>query len=262
MSPTALVTGGGRGIGRAIAATLTRAGWSVAVTGRTADSLEDAVRSGDAALALPGDATDRVAVVEAVRRTEAELGQLDLLVANAGRFTVAGPLWHSDPDEWWRDVEVNLRGPQLALWAGLATMVPRGAGRIVVLGSGIGTEGMPYSSAYSSSKAAVMRLVESVAGELEGTGVAVFVISPGMVATEMTQFPEEYLEHYPDWRDLALTEGVPPERAAELILELASGRHDALNGRFVRLTTDLAASAVPAEDAGTLRLIGLPTRSE
>ncbi|MDT7548239.1 MAG: hypothetical protein QOE84_633, partial [Actinomycetota bacterium] len=99
---TALVTGGGRGIGRAIAATLTRAGWAVAVTGRTEASLRQAVDAGNAVLALPGDATDRTAVAEAVRRTEGELGPLDLLVANAGRFTVAGPLWDSDADEWWR----------------------------------------------------------------------------------------------------------------------------------------------------------------
>jgi NAD(P)-dependent dehydrogenase (short-subunit alcohol dehydrogenase family) len=118
---------------------------------------------------------------------------------------------------------------------------------------------MPFASAYSVSKTGVMRLVESVAGELEGTGVAVFVISPGMVATEMTQFPEAFLAHYPDWRDMAATEGVPPERAAELVLELASGRHDALSGRFIRLTTDLAASAAAGEDSGTLRLIALPT---
>jgi NAD(P)-dependent dehydrogenase (short-subunit alcohol dehydrogenase family) len=256
---TALVTGGGRGIGRTIAAELTRAGWSVAVTGRTAQSLDDAVRSGDAALGVAGDVTDRGAVEHAVLRAEAELGPLDLIVANAGRFASAGPIWAHDPDEWWRDTEVNLRGVQLALWAGLRAMVPRRKGRIVVLGSGIGTAGMPFASSYSVSKTGVMRLVESVAGELEGTGVSVFVISPGMVATEMTQFPEAFLEHYPDWRDMAATEGVPPERAAELVLELASGRHDALSGRFVRLTTDLAASASAGEDDGTLRLIALPT---
>jgi NAD(P)-dependent dehydrogenase (short-subunit alcohol dehydrogenase family) len=258
----ALVTGGARGIGRAIASTLTRAGWSVAVTGRTEASLAEAVNAGDAALALPGDASARADVEAAVLRTVDELGPLDLVVANAGRFSAAGPIWESDPDDWWRDVEVNLRGPQLALWAGLGVMVPRGSGRIVVLGSGIGAAGMPFASAYSVSKAAVMRLVESVAGELDGTGVSAFVISPGMVATEMTQFPEAYLEHYPDWRDLAATTGVPPERAAELILELASGRHDALSGRFVRLTTDLAASARPTEEAGTLRLVALPTQTE
>lgn len=261
MSAVALVTGGGRGIGRTIAATLTAAGWQVAVTGRTAQSLEDAVAAGDAALALPGDAADKAAVRDAVSRTEAELGPIELLVANAGRFTAAGPVWEGDPDDWWADVTVNLRGPQLGLWAALPAMVARGSGRVIILGSGIGTEGMPYSSAYSTSKAAVMRLAESVAGELIGTGVSVFVISPGLVKTDMTDFPETYLAHYPDWRGIADSEGVPPQRAAGLILELASGRHDAASGRYFRLITDLdrAASAAGSDDtAGTLRLLPLP----
>ena len=257
MSGTALVTGGGRGIGRTIARALTREGYRVAVTGRTTTSLDEAVAAGDAALCLPGDASDRRDVDDAVRRTESELGPLDLVVANAGRFSAAGPIWESDPDDWWRDVEVNLRGPQLALWAALQTMVPRGRGRIVVLGSGIGAEGAPYASAYSSSKAAVMRLVESVAAEVEDTPISVFVISPGLVATDMTQFPEAFLAHYPDWRDIAQRQGLPPERAAQLVLELASGRYDALSGRFLRTTTDLdeAVAAATEEPPGTLRVV-------
>ena len=257
MSGTALVTGGGRGIGRTVARTLTAAGYAVAVTGRTPGPLEEAVAAGDAALALPGDAASRADVETAVRRTEEELGRLDLLVANAGRFSAAGPIWESDPEDWWRDVEVNLRGPQLALWAALSTMVPRGSGRIVVLGSGIGAEGAPYASAYSASKAAVMRLVESVAAEVEDCPISMFVISPGLVATDMTQFPEAFLAHYPDWRDIAQRQGIPPERAAELVLALASGQYDALSGRFLRTTTDLeeAAAAAAEEAPGTLRVV-------
>jgi NAD(P)-dependent dehydrogenase (short-subunit alcohol dehydrogenase family) len=254
----ALVTGGGRGIGRTIARTLTADGFAVAVTGRTRGPLDEAVAAGDAALALPGDASVRADVEAAVRRTETELGPLDLVVANAGRFTAAGPIWESDPDEWWRDVEVNLRGPQLALWAALSTMVPRGRGRVVVLGSGIGAEGAPHASGYSVSKAGVLRLVESVAGEVVGTGVAVFAISPGLVATDMTQFPESFLAHYPDWRELAAREGIPPERAADLVVRLASGDFDALSGRFVRLNVDLdvaRAAATVAEEPGTLRVV-------
>lgn len=263
MTGVALVTGGGRGIGLTISRELTAARYRVAVTGRTASALDAAVASGDAALALPGDATSPTDVEAVVRRCEDELGPLDLVVANAGAFTAAGPVWESEPDDWWGDVAVNLRGPHLALWAGLKVMVPRGRGRVVVLGSGIGAQGHPWASAYSASKAAVMRLVESVAGELEGTGVAVFVISPGLVATDMTDFPEAFLERYPDWRGLARREGVPPELAAQLVVELASGEHDALSGRFVRPITDLAAASALCgtdEDAGTLRLLALPQR--
>jgi NAD(P)-dependent dehydrogenase (short-subunit alcohol dehydrogenase family) len=135
-------------------------------------------------------------------------------------------------------------------------MVPRGSGRIVVLGSGIGTEGTPYASGYSTSKAAVMRLVESVAAEVEDTPISLFVISPGLVATDMTQFPEAFLAHYPDWRDIAQRQGVPPERAAQLVLSLASGEYDKLSGRFLRPDTDLptALAAAADEAPGTLRL--------
>jgi len=114
------------------------------------------------------------------------------------------------------------------------------------------------------SKAALMRLFDSVAGELEGTGVSVFVISPGLVATEMTEFPEAYLERYPDWRGLSQREGVPPELAANLIVHLATDRPKALSGRFVRPNTDLDAAAhavAEDEDVGLLVLSPLPTRS-
>jgi len=261
MTGVALVTGGGRGIGRTIAATLSAAGWTVAITGRTASALDGAVAAGAAALALPGDATDPVAVADAVRRTESELGPIDLVVANAGRFSAAGPIWHGDVDDWWRDLEVNLRGPQLVLAAALPAMVARGSGRVIALGSGIGLEGNPFASGYSVAKAGLQRLFESVAGELEGTGVSVFVISPGLVQTDMTDFPEAFLAHYPDWRGIAATEGIPPERAAQLVLALASGAHDRLSGRFVRVTTALGAAADVVEsdpELGLLRMRPLP----
>ncbi|MGZ6793561.1 MAG: SDR family oxidoreductase [Mycobacteriales bacterium] len=236
---SALVTGGGRGIGRVVARELTAAGRQVVVTGRTQASLDETVAAGDAALGVPGDATDPADVRAAVAAAE-RLGTLELAVANAGLFTAAGPLWETDPADWWRDVEVNLRGPLLLLHAVLGGMVARGAGRVVLLGSGYGTEALPFGSAYATSKAALMRLADSVAGELAGTGVSVFVISPGLVATDMTAFPEAFLAAYPDLRGKALREGRPAEQAARLVVELASGRHDALSGRFVHVRDDLA----------------------
>jgi hypothetical protein len=127
----ALVTGRRRGLGRAVALALGAAGCAVAVTGRTAEHLDATVGAlAGRGLALPGDATDRSAVEQAVRRTTAELGPVDLLVANAGRFATGGPVWESDPDDWWRDVEVNLRGPLLAFSAVLPGMVERGHGHV------------------------------------------------------------------------------------------------------------------------------------
>jgi NAD(P)-dependent dehydrogenase (short-subunit alcohol dehydrogenase family) len=253
---TALVTGGGRGLGRQIALALAGQGWRVAVTGRDPGPLADVVAAG-ASLALPGDVTDRAAVEAAVRMTTDELGPVDLLVANAGRFATGGPLWESDPDDWWRDVEVNLRGVSLPLWAVLPAMVARGAGRVVVLGSGFGNAGSPHGSAYGVGKTAVHRLVESVAAELAGTGVVALAVSPGRARTDMTLgFPEGFTDRNPAY--LAPPEGgwSPPEAVASLVLRIAAGELDGLSGRFVHVRTDVAAAlASPDPDAGVLRLV-------
>ena len=254
----ALVTGGSRGLGRAAARALTSSGWQVAVTGRGAGALDEVVASGDAALALPGDGTDRASVSEAVRRTQDELGPVDLLVANAGSFAAGGRLWETDPDLWWRDVEVNLRGPALALHAVLPAMVERGSGRVVVLGSGMGAVPTAGASAYSTSKAAVLRLVDTVAAELAGTGVVVLAVSPGMVPTDMTRgFPEGFLQVRPELRDPAPDAWREAGAFTGLLLRIASGQLDPLHGRFVHVRDDVEALLAAAEDdpsAGTLRL--------
>jgi len=251
---TALVTGGGRGLGRAIARSLSQDGWRVAVTGRDAAVLDEAVAAGDAHLALPGDATDRDAVVVAVAQA-----QPDLVVANVGRFGTGGPLWESDPDDWWRDVEVNLRGVQLALWAALPAMVARGSGRVVALGSGFGNTSAAHGSGYGVSKAAVHRLVESVAAELAGTGVTAFSVSPGRARTDMTlAFPPGFTEANPAFLEPPADGWAPPEAVAALVRRIATGELDALTGRFLHITTDLAAALAAAGDPakGTLRLVG------
>jgi NAD(P)-dependent dehydrogenase (short-subunit alcohol dehydrogenase family) len=253
----ALVTGGSRGLGRAAARALTSSGWQVAVTGRDADALEEAVGGGDAALGLRGDATDRAATAEAARRTQDELGPVDLLVANAGSFAAGGRLWDTDPDLWWRDVEVNLRGTALALHAVLPAMVERGSGRVVVLGSGMGVVPTPGASAYASSKAAVLRLVDTVAAELQGTGVLVLAVSPGMVPTDMTRgFPEGFLRVRPELRDPAPGAWREAGAFTGLLLRIAAGELDPLHGRFVHVRDDVDQLLAADQDAeaGTLRL--------
>lgn len=259
---SALITGGGRGLGRAAALALAAVGMSVAVTGRTPAVLDDVVAqvsaSGGRALALPGDATDREAVSAAVQRAETELGPLDLLVANAGRFATGGPLWQSDPDDWWRDVEVNVRSLALCLWAALPGMVSRGAGRVVALGSGFGNRPYPHASGYSVGKTAVHRLVESVAGELAGTGVVVLSVSPGFVPTDMTRgFPSTFTAAHPGFADPEADRWTPPEAFTEMLGRIAVGELDALSGRFVHVTTDVAAALQRADEdePGTLRTV-------
>lgn len=257
MSGVALVTGGSRGLGREAARALTADGWSVAVTGRDAAALDEVLAAGEAALALPGDATDRSVVAEAVHRVQDELGPIDLLLANAGAFAAGGRLWESDPDTWWRDVEVNLRGPQLALHAVLPAMVERGSGRVVVMGSGMGARPTPGASAYACSKVALARLVDTVAEELAGTGVVVIAVSPGMVPTDMTHgFPEGFLQLRPDLRDPEPAMWTPPAAFVALLRRIVAGELDALSGRFVHVKDDLdTALAATGGEPGTLRLV-------
>ena len=110
-----LITGGGRGLGRAFAVALAQAGARVAVTARSEAELTQTVelirQAGGRALALPANVTDHHAVVEAVAAAESQLGPIDVLINGAGSFQALGSAAQVDPDEWWREVEINLRGP-------------------------------------------------------------------------------------------------------------------------------------------------------
>ena len=216
----ALVTGGGRGIGANVARELAAAGMEVAVSGRTSEQVE-AVAAEIGGRALVGDVTDR----EDVERWFAELGPVDLLVANAGTGNRGGPPWELDPREWWRTFEVNMLGVHLCCNAVIPGMLERGSGRIVIVGSGSAYLPGASETAYTSSKAAVCRYGETLANAL-GDRIPVFVISPGMVRTEMTaDFPDDA-----PW--------TPPECAPALVRALASGEFDALSGRYLHAEHD------------------------
>ena len=240
----ALVTGGGRGIGARIARELASAGMRVAVTGRTREQVE-AVAEEIGGLALVGDASRR----KDVERWVAEAGDVDLLVANAGIATWEQHAWEEDTDEWWHVLEVNVLGVYLCCRAVIPGMIERGRGRIVITGSGASYLPGTKNSAYAASKAAVGRFGEVLAKQLEPDGIPVFVISPGLVRTEMTE------EAFPD--DAPWT---PPELAPRLVRALASGRGDALSGRYVHAEHDdvdeLAARAdeIHRDDLNAIRL--------
>jgi len=160
----AIVTGGGRGIGKEIAMGLARAGASVAVVARSGDQLAETVgeieQLDSRAISVTTDVSDPRAVERMMLEVEASLGSVDLLVNNAGLPGPIGPTWETDPDDWWRCLEVNLRGPMLCSRAALPGMIGRGGGRIVNVASGAGTFAIPYLGAYVTSKAALIRLTE------------------------------------------------------------------------------------------------------
>jgi NAD(P)-dependent dehydrogenase (short-subunit alcohol dehydrogenase family) len=216
----ALVTGGGRGIGANIARSLAGDGWDVVVAARTRDEIERvADEIGGRAVEL--DVRSR----ESVDRAVAEAGTVELLVANAGAGDHA-TTWEADPEDWWRTFEINVLGVHLCCVAVIPDMLARGSGRIVITGSGASYLPGATATAYPASKAAVCRYGETLNNELEGR-IPVFVISPGLVRTAMT---EDAFDDDAPW--------TPPELAPELVRKLATGRYDALAGRYLHAEHD------------------------
>ncbi len=260
----AIVTGAGRGVGRAIAEALASAGASVALAARSGEEIE-AVRAaveagGGRAVAVPADVTDEPAVGALVAETIRTLGSPTLLVSNAGSWQSVGPLAEADAERWWRDVEVNVKGPFLCARAVLPSMCERGGGRIVNVSSYAAIVPQPYATAYAASKAAVLSLTESLAAEVAGRGVRVFAISPGFVRTRMVADvieSEAGRRYVPEIA--ARQDAVEPERAGALVVDIASGRLDPLAGRFLHVQDDVddllgRADEIRAGDLYTLRL--------
>ncbi len=254
----AVVTGAGRGIGRAMALALAADGARVALASRSVEQLAavagEITTAGGTALCVPTDVADANAVRHMADTVEAGLGPIDLLVNNAGSFFAIGPVWEVDPARWERDLQVNLFGLFRCCRAVLPGMVVRNSGRIInVIGGGAGTS-FPYGSGYGSSKAAVTRFTECVADELRlaDSAVAVFSLSPGLVRTELTEFQLRSPEGR-QWMsriEQMFAEGkdVPPTRAAGLTVALATGRFDRLSGRWFGVTDDLDAIAAEQDD--------------
>jgi NAD(P)-dependent dehydrogenase (short-subunit alcohol dehydrogenase family) len=242
----ALVTGAGRGIGRAIALALGDAGAAVAVCARSGDDVtgvaeEIADRRGHA-LAIRCDVTDRQEVQSMVAAVQETLGPVDLLVNNAGQFGPVGPLAAADPDEWWQALEVNLRGPLYCARAVLPGMLARGHGRIVNVSSGVGLTAIPMLSAYVVSKTALYRLSENLAAETRGHGVMVFAFDPGLVRTAISESAlscgEPSIEQW--FTDaFAGQKDVSAGSAATLVAYLASGAADVLSGRNIDISRDV-----------------------
>jgi 3-oxoacyl-[acyl-carrier protein] reductase len=219
---TALVTGGGRGIGANIARELAHAGMDVVVTGRTAEEVR-AVAEEIGGRALVGDVSKR----EDIARWCGDVGAVDLLVNNAGISGPEDPL--GDVDAWWHTFEVNVLGTYMCCRAFAPLMIERGGGRIVNVASGsayLPPRDGPSSTAYPASKAAVHRFSEVLAASLTPQSVFVFSISPGLVRTSMTS----WLGDDAPW--------TPPGCAPRLVHALATGEFDRLAGRYLHAEHD------------------------
>jgi NAD(P)-dependent dehydrogenase (short-subunit alcohol dehydrogenase family) len=267
----AIIAGGGRGLGRAYAIALAKAGAAIVVTARTTmeiQAVQQAIeQQGGRSLAIAADVTDKKALTSLVATVEQNLGPVDLLINNAGVLRAIGRVTEIDADEWWREVEINVRGPFLCSQAVLPGMIKRKRGCIINLASTGGLQAVDSFSAYSLSKTALLRLSENLALENKEHGIVVFAIHPGNVRTAMTEYlhDSEVVAQRAPWmqatwqRLFAEEQDTPIERSVALILKLATGQADLLSGRYIDVEDDLTellrrASEIESKDLYTLRL--------
>ncbi len=240
-SAHALVTGGGRGIGRAIASQLARAGATVTVVGRNRATLDAAVAAGDAHFADVADVADHASVGAAIAKAAARQ-PIDILIANAG-VAESAPFAKSDVALFKRMIDVNLMGVVHSIQAALPSMRKQPHGRIVAVSSTAGLKGYAYVSAYSAAKHAVIGLVRSLALEFANTSITVNAVCPGFTDTDLVassvenimsktgrsreQAVAELAKHNPQGRL------VSPEEVADTVLWLCGEGASAVTGQAI-----------------------------
>ena len=266
-----LVTGASRGLGRLLTKTLASAGAAVGLVARSAEQLaevrDELIDGGGTAAAVAADVTDPEDLRVAVEEVSDQLGPIDVLINNAGVIGPGGAAWEVDNEDWWRTLEINLRSVYTCTSLVLPSMIARGQGRIINITSHAGVYRWPLVSAYSVSKAAVIKLTENLAVELKRTGVTAFSVHPGLLPIGLGKPALENLAPADSvegkvygWlrRELEEGRGAEPDEAARFVLRIAAGDCDALSGRHLEVHDDLdeliaRANAIRRDDLYTLR---------
>ncbi len=240
----ALVTGGARGLGRGFAQAMASAGSAVAITARTDSQINETVKSikdeGGQAVGFSVDVTDQAGMEEVVKTIESELGPIDILVNNAGVVTPTGRDWEIEPDDWWRAMEINVKGPYICTRAILPGMIDGKRGRIVNISSGAAYNLHPYTTSYSAAKAAISQFTKCLAAAVTEFGICVFAYSPGFVRTDLTEYvadptnmpegsSERFRARFDAGRDNSMEDGTSK------LMFLVSGKVDALTGRYINV---------------------------
>ena len=243
-----LITGAGRGIGRAIALAFSREGAGLVLVSRTKNELEEVAASsaefGTRPIVMPADVTRLAEVEHAAATALAMRGRVDIAVAAAGVLGPVGPLWKANPFDWERTLRVNLLGAFHLCRTVLPHMLREGTGKILLVAGGGGSTPFPLFSAYAASKAAVVRLAETLAEEVRESGVQVNALAPGLVDTQLLREVDAAGPRaggHGERVRLALAEksGLTPEgEVAALALFLTSSDSGALTGKLVSAPHD------------------------
>jgi NAD(P)-dependent dehydrogenase (short-subunit alcohol dehydrogenase family) len=268
----ALITGAGRGIGRAIALAYAKEGAKLALAARTRRDLEQTAQQaqalGASTCVVPVDVSDPTQVEDMVRQTVAQFATIDILVNSAGMAGPVGPLPDNDLTAWMQTIQVNLIGTYLCCRAVLP-MMQQHRGKIINLSGAGASNAWRHLSAYGASKVAVVRLTETLALELEGRNIQVNALGPGSIHTQMWEELRDRAHAAGDAQLYALGQrvtsggGASLERAAALAVFLASDASGALSGRLISAVTDdfpnlpTQIPRIMASDALTLRRVDL-----
>lgn len=243
----AIVTGGGRGIGKGIALAFAREGADLILVSRTMPEIEKTAAEvrelGRRGLPVEADVSNKIDVTNMVNRAIEQFGVVDILVNNAGIQGPIGPMTESDVNSWIRTVNTNLIGSYLCTRAVLPIMIRRRKGKIINLSGGGSTYPRPYFTAYSASKAAVVRLTESLAEEVKDFNIQVNAIAPGAVNTRMLAQvlgagEAAGKKASAEAKRIKERGGTPLELPARLAVFLASSESNALTGRLISAVHD------------------------